>query len=76
MILLVLLISISYPKLVTSYLNVDNNLAHERTEDPRVCDVPDDGWRRAEQHHENVGEGQIHDEDVGHALRTHHAMKQ
>ena len=50
------------------YLDVDDDAAHEGAEDPGVGDVPDDGWRRAEEHHQDVGQRQVHDEDVGHAL--------
>lgn len=49
-------------------LDVDDDPAHERAKDPRVRHVPDDGWRRAEHHDQNIGQGQVDDEDVCHRL--------
>ena len=59
-------------------LNVYHNPAHERSKYPRVRDVPDDGRRRAKEHHENVGEREIHNKNVGdalHALGRRHGDK-
>lgn len=49
-----------------THLKVDDDLAHGLAHEPRFGHVPDDGRRQAEQDHEKVRHGQVHDEDVRH----------
>ena len=51
-----------------AHLYVDDDPAHQGSEDPGVGDVPDDGGWGAEEHDQDVGQGQVHDEDVRHGL--------
>lgn len=48
------------------YLKVRDDLAERVAHEPSSGDVPDDGWREAEEDDEKVGDGQVDDEHVGH----------